>query len=338
MDHKRRIKDFYEGKLSHEEAKRFLEFLESQEAEEFLSAEIIQLWSEKIKADEYRWDSKALWSRIKNEKTSYARPYLYRDPEPKRSKWGPWFRAAAVFVLIGASAVLFVNRNKYNKRQGQEQLLEARIITKKNPSGQKSKLVLPDGSTVYLNSESSISYSADFISDRSISLDGEGFFEVVKDSEHPFRVKADGIVTTALGTSFNISTFRDDQKVAVTLVSGKVVLSQEGTGSSLELDPGEESLLSTSDIQLEKHSVNTQDVLLWTRGILKFKNSSFKEMIEQLSRWYGVEITVKGTMRHQLANGTFDTDESLENVLTVLGESLDFRFEINGKKVRIQTN
>ncbi|MDR7129692.1 ferric-dicitrate binding protein FerR (iron transport regulator) [Algoriphagus sp. 4150] len=338
MDYTKKINDFFEGKLSQEEAQELLDFLESQEADEFLSAEIIQLWSSKLKAEDYNWDNKAVWKKLNHNKSNYARPYLHRETHHKKKAWGPWLRAAAVFLIIGCSTLFFVNRDKYRTTQDQEQLLDTKMISKYNPAGQKTKVILPDGSTVYLNSESKIVYPANFQLDRSISLEGEAFFEVAKDTKHPFTVESNGIVTKALGTSFNINTFETDGRVAVTLLTGKVELKQLDTENIIELNPGEGSVLSRNDSQLNKMPVEAEDMILWTKGVLKFNNTTVDQMAARLERWYGVKITVQGNKKKQLASGTFDSDESLRNVLTVLGESLDFSYELKDKKVIIRLN
>ena len=337
MNHQKIIEDFFKRKLSQEEAKEFLDFLESQEAEEFLSAEIIQLWSNRIKSQEYQWDNKDLWKRIEQNKSGYARPYVQRETKTRRN-WLPWTRAAAVFLIIGISALFFVNREKYKSEQDQELLLDTQLITHSNPAGKKTKIVLPDGSTVFLNSESTISYSADFEIDRTVTLEGEGFFDVLKDPEHPFKVESNGIVTTALGTSFNISTFEPDDKVAVTLLTGKVELKQQVKGNVIQLLPGEGSVLSKNEDQLIKNKVAAEDMILWTKGILKFTDTSIDQMAATLERWYDVDITIQGNGNKQLARGTFDSEESLRNVLNVLSETMDFSYDLNDKKVLIKLN
>ncbi|MCE7057691.1 DUF4974 domain-containing protein [Algoriphagus sp. AGSA1] len=337
MNHHKRIKDFFEGNLTKEEAEEFLRFLESQEAEEFLTADLIKLWSSKLKSEDYNWDNKALWEKINHNKSNYARPYVQRDSIRKRN-WLPWTRAAAVFIAIGLSTLFFVNRDKYKTDQEQELLLDARLITHYNPAGKKTRITLPDGSIVFLNSASKLVYPADFRRDRSVSLEGEGFFEVTKDPEHPFKVESNGIVTTALGTSFNISTFETDDKVAVTLLTGKVELRQTGKEKAIQLIPGEESLLSRYDEHLNKKTVDVQDRILWTEGVLKFADTDFDQLTEILERWYDVRITVRGSGKNKLASGTFDSNESLRNVLEVLSGSLDFSYELNDKKVVIILN
>ncbi|WP_057936701.1 FecR family protein [Algoriphagus resistens] len=337
MNHHKRIKDFFEGNLTKEEAQEFLDFLESKEAEEFLTADMIQLWSDKLKSGEYNWDNKALWEKLNHNKSNYARPYVQRDSIRKRN-WLPWTRAAAVFIAIGLSTLFFVNRDKYKADQEQELLLDTKLITHYNPAGKKTRITLPDGSTVFLNSESKLVYPADFQRDRSVSLEGEGFFEVTKDTEHPFKVESNGIVTTALGTSFNISTFEPDDKVAVTLLTGKVELRQKGKGKAIQLIPGEESVLSKFDENLNKKTVDALDMILWTQGVLKLNDTGFDQLTAILERWYDVEITVQGSGTKLLARGTFDSNESLRNVLTVLGESMNFSYELNDKKVLIKLN
>lgn len=338
MDHKKRIDDFYSGKLSPQEALEFLEWLESSEAEEFLSAEIIQLWSEKIKSQEFAWDNTALWNKINSEKSGYSKPFLSKSQSHKStfSSWS-WAKYAAGLVLIGVAVYVYFSSQRQPKP---EVLTEATVpspwITRSNPAGQKTKILLSDGSTIYLNSESTVSYPDDFQTNRKVILDGEAFFEVAKDQDHPFSVESKGITTTALGTSFNISTFNRQDKVAVTLVTGKVKLQQLGSDQQIELNPGEESVLAVDENRLTKYQVDTRDRILWVDGVLKFENTTFPEMVAILQRWYGVRIQVEGSPTTDKATGTFDTNESLRNVLHVLSESMGFTYQLNEKEVFIQ--
>tara|TARA_R110002020_G_scaffold474641_1_gene706528 strand:- start:690 stop:1700 length:1011 start_codon:yes stop_codon:yes gene_type:complete len=334
MDYNKRIADFFEGRLTQQEAKEFLEFLESQEAEEYLSAEVIQLWSTKIKAGQYQWDNKDLWNRILESKESYAKPYLLKDQPEIYISWKTWFRAAVVFLVMAVGAAFFINKSSNPEKH--EVVTNENFITKSNPNGKKTKLMLDDGSTIYLNSQSSVTYPLEFRTHRTIKLEGEAFFEVAKDSLNPFSVEANGIVTTAVGTSFNISTFNVDEKVAVTLVTGKVKLNQVGKHQFLQLVPGEESILSSTDHNIEKHQVNTLDKILWIEGVLRFDEATFQEMHDILERWYDVEIIVEGSPKNLNASGVFDKQESLRNVMNVMSKTLEFDFEINDQIVTVK--
>lgn len=340
MDHKKVIEDFYSGKLSREQAREFIEWIDSQEAEEFLSAEFIQLWSEKVKSQVEVWDNQPLWEKINAEKSGYFRPFLYREsaPSPKR-QMPTWLKYAAAVLVFGAA---FFAWQTIQERSDSPELVQTedvnKWITRSNPAGQKTKILLSDGSTIYLNSASTVIYPENFQTNRKVTLEGEAFFEVAKDTSHPFSVESKGITTTALGTSFNISTFNRQDKVAVTLITGKVKVNQLGSKQGLELNPGEESILAVDEENIKKYKINTHDRILWIGGVLKFQNTSFDEMKSILERWYGVTISVSGTPQADLATGTFDNNESLRNVLHVLSESMGFSFELNEKKVEIHYN
>lgn len=336
MDYNKKIKDFYEGKLTPEEAREFLEFLESPEADEYLSAEIISSWISNLKSKDDRWDSQNVWEKINQNKNGFPRPYL--NKETTKSIWirqNLW-KAAVVFFVVGLTSLFFVlNQKDFGDKEGQNQ---QEFITKVNPRGAKTKVTMEDGSIIYLNSESSITYPKDFKENRNIHLEGEAFFEVVKDPKHPFAVDANGIITTALGTSFNISTFNKGQKVTVTLLTGKVKLNQKGKENFIELNPGEESHLSIYENSMDKYQVSASDRILWIDGILKFEEASFEEMEEILERWYGAEITVQGTPKNLKASGVFDAQESMRNVLQVMSKTLEFEFELNEESVIITFN
>ncbi|SFT96204.1 ferric-dicitrate binding protein FerR, regulates iron transport through sigma-19 [Algoriphagus locisalis] len=337
MDFKNKYREFSEGKLSQSEAKEFLEFLESKEAEVLLSAEIIQLWSDTIKAGDLSIDTNELWKKINQKRNVYTLPSQQKEPKLKKASNLTWLRAAVVFVVLGL-ATLFYIQDRQVKNHSLELAIEDTMITNTNKKGEKTKVTLEDGSVVYLNSQSSITYSKNFKANRSIQLEGEAFFEVVKDPDHPFVVDAKGIVTTALGTSFNISTFKKDQKVAVTLLTGKVKLNQSGKEAYIELNPGEESLLSPDLPEMEKYKVKSADKILWTQGILSFDEATLDEMVEILQRWYGVTIKINGQPQALNASGVFDNQESLRNVLNVMGKTLEFEFVMDGQKITLNFN
>lgn len=339
MDHKKVIENFYSGKLSPDQAREFLEWIETQEAEEYLSAEFIQLWGEKVKSQLEGWDNRPLWEKINAEKSGYSRPFLHKETPSSKSLIPTWLKYAAAVLIFGIAIYAWqsVQEPTVSRELATTEELE-KWITRSNPAGQKTKILLSDGSTIFLNSASTVTYPENFQTNRKVTLEGEAFFEVAKDASHPFSVESKGITTTALGTSFNISTFNKQDKVAVTLITGKVKVNQLGSKQVLELNPGEESVLAIDEENIKKYKTNASDRILWTNGVLKFDKTSFDEMKSSLERWYGVSISVSGTPQADLATGTFDNNESLRNVLHVLSESLGFSYELNEKKVEINFN
>ena len=330
-------REFYAGKLTHKQAREFLEFLESKEAEEVLSTEIIKYWCDTIKEGDVSLSNNELWTKINLSKNTHRIPGLQKKPLTRKLGSTTWLRAAVVVFVLGLTALFYIQSQ--NEEDKSLDLVEQEIfITNSNQQGEKTKVTLKDGSVVYLNSKSSITYPENFKENRAIQLLGEAFFEVVKDPDHPFTVEANGIVTTALGTSFNISTFKENQQVAVTLLTGKVKLNQVGKEPFIELNPGEESLLSIDFPEMEKYKVKASDKILWTKGILKFDEATLTEMVEILERWYGVSIKINGQPQALNASGVFDNQESLRNVLNVMSKTLEFEFVIDDQQITLNFN
>ncbi|MFD2033920.1 FecR family protein [Belliella marina] len=337
MDRRKQIEDFFKGSLSEEQAKDLLAWLDSVEGEEFMSAEVLQLWSEKSIEGKYKeWDSKSLWEKINKNKEDYPSPQLHRDRVIRKSILPTWLKVAASFLIIGVCTLLVFTVVNSIKTDSELVTSASKVIEKYNPPGQKTKIHLPDGSTVYLNSESRIAYSEDFLTNRQISLVGEAFFNVAKDENNPFSVTSNGITTTALGTSFNISTFNKAEKVVVTLVTGIVKLNKVGKEDALILNPGEESVLSEKDESFDKRIVDVSQKILWVDGVLRFEKTSMDEMVAVLERWYGVQIKVQGSPEKFVATGTFENNETLKNVLQVLSASIGFDYSLKEKEVLIK--
>jgi transmembrane sensor len=201
---------------------------------------------------------------------------------------------------------------------------------------QKATITLMDGSLVHLNVNSKIRFPVVFASDlRKIELEGEAFFEVARDTLRPFRVYTGRIVTTALGTSFNVNAY-DHNRVNVGLSTGAVMVADSLTKQDMRLNPGEGASFLAEAPVLSKHVVDPEKISLWKDGILHFEKIPFKELVGVLETWYGVEIDIKGVMPDDRCSGTFKKNEFLSNVLRVLSHSIGFSYEINGKEVLIR--
>ncbi len=212
---------------------------------------------------------------------------------------------------------------------------EAIWVAKANPKGQKSKIHLPDGSTVFLNAESSLRFRQDFgKSGREIYLEGEAFFEVAEGESLPFQVYCESLSITALGTSFNINSFQDGI-TKVQLATGVVMVENEKEDEApLELTPGEE-VIHAHGKGMQKRSFDLSKGFVWKNGTLLFKNSNLEQFKTELERWYGVEINVVNRPRNQLQiNGEF-TEDYLSKVLEATGYAYGFSHNINQKQVVI---
>ena len=220
----------------------------------------------------------------------------------------------------------------------QESTKPVKWITKSTNAGEKLNFRLPDQSLVWLNSKSKLSFPESFDSTvRLVILEGEGFFEVAEDSIQPFQVYADSLMTTALGTSFNVLA-RDNEELKVSLVTGKVKINYQRDSISYYLTPGKELKYNTGQSQASINPFNQERVTGWRFGQLIFKSSSLQEVQSKLEAWYGVEISIKGTAhRNWRFTGKFE-NQTLENVLISMSNIEDFRYTIKNKEVSIIFN
>lgn len=250
----------------------------------------------------------------------------------RRSTTAGWLRYAAILAFVMSCVFILYNWTMDGSELPGPKAAE--LIQRNNPKGQKSVVHLPDGSLVYLNSSSSLKYYSDFVDRRYLELEGEAYFEVAEDINHPFTVKSGGILTTALGTAFNVNT--KSPVLEVILVEGKVRVSEIQDAQSFEiLKPNERIAFDETAGLLNVEILDNLGDILWTQGVLYFDETPFLDVIETLEDWYGVEIVVKGELKIMSFSGTFEK-EYLSNVLNAMSFSLGFEYKIDKKKVEIK--
>lgn len=255
---------------------------------------------------------------------------------PREAPWGKlwlhWGMQAAACVLALIALTLGLHAHTSTKIVAQDN--RSTSVVKENLRGEKSKIGLPDGSTVYLNNNSKISYRSKFDSKREIFLQGEAFFEVAKDSTRPFLVHANGLLTKALGTSFNIKA-PPGEPVEVGLVQGKILVSPNyGEQHARVID--DQGGKATFDVERGKLDISTypdMDFYQWTKRIIIFKAASFEEVRETLENWYNVDIGVENLQRPINFTGRFQ-GQSLETVLEQLAYTERFTFAIDKEDQR----
>ena len=215
-------------------------------------------------------------------------------------------------------------------------------IEKTNVKGRKSTIHLSDGSTIYLNAESSITYPQKFSDSlRIVELKGEAFFEVSHDKIKPFIVRTGSIDVRVLGTSFNVQAFEEMDNTVVSLSSGKVELEghrgNPNTNDSVVLLPGQSINYNNKNNAFGE--VSTFDPVLefgWKDGILAFDNASVSEVVETLERWYNVDIQLQNYHGTDWQYKARHDNESLELVLKSIAYNESIDFDIEGKKVTIR--
>lgn len=255
---------------------------------------------------------------------------------PKASVKGMFIRldvlrkiAASVLILftIGFGG-LWVNEHYFVHAK-------SAMIKLETPKGEKSKVLLADGTQVWLNSQTILKYDA--LEPRNITMDGEAYFEVVKNPKHPFVVTTpSGMKVTVLGTKFNLRNYSGEPVMETTLEEGRVMISGIEKYKPVYLNPGEQAIYHGSENRLQVKQVNPEVYSLWRNNELRFSNVSFRELIPRIERWYGVTVdldpTVVNTDRFTMTVKT----ESLHELLQMMQLTSKFNYEIKGERVAIK--
>lgn len=336
---------FYQGKCTPEEVAAVLAWFKKKKPGKRQDQQMLALWQESEQGfsdaaqeqdAQRRWTD--LQQLLKNRPETESSEAVVRSLH--RPVWKQVLQIAAVFaVLLGAAGVWV-----YKTSQIAE--VTTQLMTAVAKPGMKKTIHLEDGSTIYLNAGSSVTYPVHFAADRrDITLEGEAFFEVAKDKSRPFTVRSGSIATQALGTSFNIHYHPEDATVSVALATGKVRIDQHSINKEAHqlatLTPGQQLVY---DHKARKHQIeafSAREVLGWKDGVLNFKKASLQQVIGKLENWYGVKIEVvpghQTKMKEWNYTGEYE-NQSLDEVLEGIGFVKNFSYEEVNGKVRIKFN
>lgn len=256
------------------------------------------------------------------------RQRIAKTSHHKRSQWLRYAAAAAVLVAVAMLGY-----------KGGQTRLESGFgdIVVEAPMGSRLQTTLPDGTKVWLNAGSRMSYSQGFsLKNRQVMIVGEGYFEVAHNKDLPFCVKADDVNVKVLGTKFNLRDYPNDAEAIVSLTEGSVALnSTKASAEEHRLKPGQRATLDklTGKICIEDYEVSNS--MLWTNGQLVFDGQPFGEIIKMLARSYNVEIEVTNDKLYDLRfYGEFIRQEqSLQEVLDALVATSKIKYEHRGKKI-----
>lgn len=201
------------------------------------------------------------------------------------------------------------------------------------PHGGQFKIVLQDGSQVWLNSLSSIRYPTVFAGpERKVEISGEAYFEISKNAR-PFIVKVKQMEVEVLGTHFNINSYENESAVKTTLLEGSVKVKSAGGVNFLK--PGQQARLSNNGAMRIVNNVNLSEVIAWKDGVFEFDNADIETIMRQLARWYDVVVEYKKPVNIHFG-GSISRNVNLSKVLQMLEETGAVRFEIRGNRIVVQ--
>lgn len=244
--------------------------------------------------------------------------------------------SVALLFVVGAFSLLQIKSS-----------MQPVNIESKSPAGSTSRLELGDGTIVQLNAGSTINYPSHFVGDnRTVSLNGEAYFEVAKDAKHPFVVETNQLRVKVLGTHFNIKSYEDDYRVITTLMEGSVSveLGKNTTvpGKSVILKPNQQIIFDKETNKVSIAEVNASLYAVWKDGECFFEGEKLKDIAKILERQFGTPITIiSPNLENQVFSGFFNKAEGLFHILNSFkrNRNLDYRlndsgieiFEINSK-------
>jgi transmembrane sensor len=247
----------------------------------------------------------AAWNKVQQKIKKPGAPKVI--PLYKRT----WASAAALALLLGIGFVIY---------QQLAPPVWKDVLTK----SEAKEILLPDGSKIWLNHNSTLSYPEKFARHRQINLSGEAFFEVAKDAAHPFTITAHGTTTQVLGTSFNVRAYNADREIEVSVATGKVWFSAQQDSEKLVLLPGDRGRYDIAEHGVEK--LKTEDnYLAWKTGELVFNHSMAPQVLNDLQRYYSIQLNIKDTSVTSLSFSGRLNRQPLNSALEILKSSLGLR-------------
>lgn len=355
------IISFLEGKLTQSQAGELMAWVKQSEGNMQYFMQIEEIWHASGLLNKKQPDSKKGFSDIRKK---IAERGIRKFPVKEiRLSLPGLLRIAASFLILatlGISGTLFFNRDR--GKTASSAMVETSV-----PKGSKSLITLPDGSTVWLNSDTKFRYSVDFgKSDRNVFLEGEAYFKVAKNEKMVFQVNTSDISVKALGTAFNVKAYKEEETVETTLEEGKVtvdlinpskgakrakpVLLMPKQTAVFKKQYGDVAIVETQNEPVEADKpaaikkpdaipievINVDDIRLytsWKDSRWVFKNEKLISLAPKLERRYDITITfVDKELEEYAFNGSL-LEESLEQVLAAIQLTSPIRYEINAKQV-----
>ena len=306
---------YFKGEVSDKEAQRITEWIEAKIEHQRYYQQLCRLFE------------MSYWIEDIPEQTEVA--------FPQKTKILPWkhyaisfMKVAAIFVL-GFALHFFLNWQKTTHHELQHQIHV--------PTGQHVEIMLADGSKVWLNSGSTLTFPSKFNGKkRLVELDGEGFFEVKSDKEHPFIVSTSKYQVKAVGTSFNIYDYQDSPQFEAALLNGKVEVTTNAKKSSVViLTPNQRAALCQGVLKVKP--IENANNYLWRKGILYF-NEPLLEVFDKLQEYYDIEFQIRNTSltrKSPYCTGKFRAKDGLEHIIRVLKETNHFDYQIDYESKKI---
>lgn len=316
---KEKIMQFFKGKYSDEDFSYINKIFCDQYNEKELKQILLEQWDELSSKDfEANRDLDHILYRIHYQINTNA-------SKKGRSLKNALMWSVRISAVIFLPIIFYIVFNNYHTTHPEEDMSFVEINA---PAWTRTQFRLPDGSTGWLNSNSSLKYEGNFKSDRQVHLSGEGFFDIIADAENPFIVNTNDTYLTVFGTRFNITSYENEDYIEVVLDEGKLVFNYDDMNISYKMAPNEKVVYNKTLNDFSLEIVNPMKYTSWTEGMLAFRNDPLDVIARRLERWYNVDVVIEENVSSDIKLRATFFDESLEEVLYLLKRSLKINYRI----------
>lgn len=317
-DVERLIVRYLSNEATGPEIERLLEWVSADNKNLKSFNEYINTWSQRTRSEEY--DVNAALRRFNNRVDSFE-----NENNKKVFSWS-WIGIAAslIFLIIAGAGVYFWNSG-----------LSSNSLEKLTTTSERDTVTLADGTTIYLNRNSTLEYPPAFDGDtRDVFLTGEAFFDVRRNPAKPFIIHTGYVQTQVLGTTFNVNA--TDGKVSVVVETGKVMVSSSSFQEVLK--PNEKLVCNLQTENIERSTVEAENELAWRHNMIIFHDATLTEVANELAGHFSLSFTFENEkVKNCIITGRYK-NESVETILKAIEFSTDVRFEKNGATVRVTGN
>jgi len=337
------LNKYLSNRCTESELKQVLAWFESsgdrEEAREYLR----QFW-ESIKDESFSGETDynkildAVHHRISLQKQmDYPKPELPVARSGLQEAFIRYFRNAAAVLLIPILGLSIYFFSMYNSVRSDRSASAKSFNEVFSSVDAITKVVLPDSSVVWLNHSSSIRYPVEFgRKNRNVELNGEGYFEVASNPEKPFVVKADNINIVALGTTFNIMAYPEDNRIETSLIEGRVEL-QVTSGKQgitvLEMNPEDMIVYARDNGEMTRLTIKDDRYFSWKDGKLVFTAEPLSEVVKKLSRWFNADIEMLDPRIGDLTLTATFVNESLTQVLDLISKVSPVKYTVSDREI-----
>ncbi|MHA4806607.1 FecR family protein [Flavitalea flava] len=330
------------GEATREELAELKSLLQAEEGSNYAHEVLDKLWETPLHPVPEMMTTRSLWNRIQKRLDSgvTAREDLTGNGV-RVIGWRKWLAAASILVILGSVTALYMG-NRFGKTI--PVLAKAALNQVATQAGSKTRLELPDGTLVWLNANSQLTYGNKSFGteEREVTLSGEAFFDVVKNEKLPFIIHTKDITVRVLGTAFNIRAYPREKTVETSLIRGLVeVITRHDPDRKIILKPNEKIIVPVdaapsslfSIVKLQKDSAQAVPETGWVKNKLEFDNELFEELAPKMENWYNIRIHFQDEqIRKRRFSGVIEK-ETLAQTLDAMKLSGHFSYEIKGDEL-----